>query len=410
MKLQPIFVVILTTFLNLNAQEAISGIDKLLIRNEAKNIAHKNNNRVEDSIKQYNTFLKALKNQIQAENKISGTLGFGLGIQNSENQDLSQFNISAKGTKGFYPGEFKFDSRIVTQVQDGQFIENLSNLSMSYDHHLGRSLASEGYIFIKRTTNNFLNIDQRYEVGSGIVWNFFLSGKGVTKNMDRLERRLTPKGQKKLKALTSYIPKKGKALSEENDDENLKLCNDNICLSDLENLTELEKTKIKKEIRRSIFSVIKQESKVRASLLGGLNYETERTTDSLRLRFRRDSIRKQSFAPVNLVRAVIAPGVELKIDQFELTSRAYFKLAISDNDLTSEVIMDDLTNKKTDYRIEWVNSASLKFNNKISVTATLNYVEINAPRRRFFVVNGENQLFVAAKRFTNFNVGFEYKL
>ena len=148
----------------------------------------------------------------------------------------------------------------------------------------------------------------------------------------------------------------------------------------------LKKKAIKKELKRSINSILKQESKVRASILAGLNYETERTSDSLKLVFRGDISEKQSFLPVNLVRLVVAPGLELKVDKFSFRSRCYFKLAISDNDLENIVTSDELLqDSKTDYRVEWENKATLAFSKKIEISAILNYIKINAPRRNFFL-------------------------
>ena len=266
------FTLVLTTFFFLNpifsqtSEDAISGIDKILIEYELSKKTKKKtlpgvDNSIADSIadKIFESFLKTFKKQIQTENKINGTLGFGLTLQNSQNQDLSQFKVSANVSRGFFPGEFEFKSEINVQVQDGRFIENLSNLSMSYDHHIGSDLTYEGYTFLKRTSNNFLNIDQRYEVGAGLIWNFILSGRNITKqedilsnskqdeNIERLrKRRLTSEGFKKIKAIRAYKPKNGKGLSENPKDDELELCIDGVCRPEGKLVKDVEKKSYQK--------------------------------------------------------------------------------------------------------------------------------------------------------------------
>ena len=105
-----------------------------------------------------------------------------------------------------------------------------------------------------------------------------------------------------------------------------------------------------------------------------------------------------------------------KIDQLEISSRCFLKIGISDNDLNNNIVYPNsidntmIRDKKTDYRLEWINKASLKISKKVEITATFNYTHINAPRRKFYLIEDTPELFVAANRFSNFNMGITYKI
>ena len=111
------------------AQDAITAIDKLKIEHlvRVKQLVDSKVDTTAKENKLYTKFLDSFKEQEQSELKINGELGFGLVVSNSQNQDLSQFAISAKVSRGFFPAEFGFSSSINVSVQDGKFIENLSD-------------------------------------------------------------------------------------------------------------------------------------------------------------------------------------------------------------------------------------------------------------------------------------------
>ncbi|WP_299315784.1 hypothetical protein [uncultured Aquimarina sp.] len=366
----------------------------------------------------YAKFLKNVKHQELTETQFKGKFGFGLTLNNSQNTDLTQFNVSAKIRRGFFPGDFKFNSELNVQLQNGNFVENFSDLSMSYDHHIGNKLNYEGYIFIKRTTNNFLNISQRYETGIGAVWNIYLSGKRAQKGTDKKNQKLlTTKGSLKYKEITDFeietdsTTKTNSSLESDNNEVFFAaFCNNTIC--NRANLKEEEGKALKKSLGRSIKSIQKMESKVRLSFLLGINYESEKTSDDLKL-FGNNIDSIGNFSPVNIFRLVAGPNIELQLDQFSFNSKLYFKPGISDNDLNNQVtfitLENEFENSKIDYRVEWISSASINFNKNISITGSFRYIHINAPRREFFNTDDGVQLFNAANRFTNFKMGLTYK-
>lgn len=427
-----LFVIIMLVTSNLPAQnKAIEAIDALLKDHYQKNDSN------DPDFKTYEAFLNGIKTQEWVERKFTGKLGFSLTLNNSQNTDLSQIGVAASVNRGFYPGEFNFDSELNVQLQDGKFVENISNVSMSYDHHFAKDLKYEGYAFVKRTTNNFLNINQRYEVGIGVVTNIFLSGKGLQNieekelkkgrtedeaeaiKEEKLERRLTEKGKSKYKKVTSYKIQDGLTtigLGEENNEAFLNLCGSTKCQS--ANLTEPQKTAFRESADRTIKSIAKMESKWRVSFLAGINYETERTTDSLKL-FRQDSMRYRSFDPVSLFRLVAAPNIEVQAKKVKFQSRCYFKLAVSDGTTNNKVFENDnsdpqarLEDEKMDFRIEWLNKLSFTVDPKIEVSINHMFVHINAPRRQFIDPGGDEgvQLFEAANRFNNVKLALTFKL
>jgi len=365
-------------------------------------------------VKRVKAYLNSLKRQEEIENSFTGEFKFGIDISDSKNKELVNVMVGAELNKGNYPGEINFNSLINVQLKDGQFIENLSVLSMSYDHHFNRQLDFEGYAFIKRSSNDFLNIEQRYEVGIGAVWNVVLSGKSLKgKN---IKRRLTPKGYEDYSKLTAFEVKD----VDQGEKTLIQLCDEKLCQDAA--ISKKDRKKFNESRDRILKAIQKRESRVRLSFLAGLNYEVEATKDSLKVYYQ-DSIRRNSFAPKNLVRLVVAPNLELQINELTMSSRCYIKLGISKDDLNDQI--EQINNEtisvskdlQTDFRIEWITSVTLKVSKKIKLTGSLNYEFINAPKRRFFDLNENNgltepnyMLFSAANRYTNFKIGMSYKL
>lgn len=70
--------------------------------------------------------------------------------------------------RGTYPGELGFFAEMGVSLADGRFSENVSRLHTAYDHYINPFV--EGYVFLDRLSDQFLSIDQRYEVGVGVVF------------------------------------------------------------------------------------------------------------------------------------------------------------------------------------------------------------------------------------------------
>lgn len=362
--------------------------------------------------------LEFLKDTYRELNKFTGKLHFSFKLKDSESQEQTDLTIGANITKGVYPGELNFNSLLNVQLLNGKFIENVSNLSMSYDHHLNNEIDTEAYIFLRRSSNNFLSIDQRYEIGAGVTLNLY-SGEYATKDKyddNQLDKVLKDDGVKKFKKLLKFASK------EEEEEEILKGSYAPLCVEDdcLKNNITVKESKIFNKVYRNITTGIrKQQSLWRASLLAGINYEIERSPDSLQLRYR-DSVRVQFFEPKELIRLVLGPKVEAQINELNIESVCYFKLGFFNDNLKDEITNTEINNTdiplsdtRTDYRVEWNTKASIKVSKKISINAILAYTWINAPRRRYYNFPTDSnmfELFRADRRYLNFTAGFEYKL
>jgi hypothetical protein len=75
-------------------------------------------------------------------------------------------------TIGTYPGEFSMDVGATLDFKrnnsDEELSEDVTSIKMSYDHYFTPKW--EGFAFFERFSDSFMQIDQRYEVGTGLKW------------------------------------------------------------------------------------------------------------------------------------------------------------------------------------------------------------------------------------------------
>jgi hypothetical protein len=81
--------------------------------------------------------------------------------------EADQYELSAglELRRGSYPGEFKFDAGVNVRLQRGELEENVRDLFVAYDYWA--SPWFEPFAFGRQFSDNYLDIDQRYEVGAG---------------------------------------------------------------------------------------------------------------------------------------------------------------------------------------------------------------------------------------------------
>lgn len=99
-------------------------------------------------------------------NEASGPITVG-DEEDEERRQLYKLNSRMNASYGRYPGQFKFRAGIGVTFEDGEFREDVSDLFVAYDRY-ARDWA-EFFVFADRSSDNFLSIDQRYEVGAGVV-------------------------------------------------------------------------------------------------------------------------------------------------------------------------------------------------------------------------------------------------
>ena len=111
-------------------------------------------------------------------------LAVGGEVKTEEGPAITNLNSVIDLNYGNFPGQLEVNSAVRVQVQDGKFTENVSAASISYDHYLEPWL--ETFVFIDRYADEYLSIDQRYEIGGGFEfesewpWRQSLTGKGTT--------------------------------------------------------------------------------------------------------------------------------------------------------------------------------------------------------------------------------------
>lgn len=134
--------------------------------------------------------IKNMNSSLKSLNSYKGASTFRYSsnqlFDSNEDKRLNQYNflIGLKLDKSIYPGEFSFNGIIGLNVNGNQFDESVSNINFSYDHDISSTknpLRRELFGFVSRSSNTYLNLTQRYEVGGGLIINFFsnrISQKG----------------------------------------------------------------------------------------------------------------------------------------------------------------------------------------------------------------------------------------
>ncbi|NNC33827.1 MAG: hypothetical protein HKO09_03015 [Croceitalea sp.] len=355
--------------------------------------------------------LKAyLLDETKLNEQFNGKISFGLNGQEVKNSNFFVISTGIELSKGTYPFTFDLSSSFQAQIQNGALLETVSNLSISFDYNYSeKHVGQESYVFLTATNNSFLGIDQRYEIGGGLIFNLYSAQKYITKGTPRIKANrtdgplnygLTEAGQVKLIGKNQDSILSDTSFNKEVDE--LRLFSEKS--SEMKNL--------KKARKQFTNNMIKQYSTTRLSLLAGVNYELEQTADSMEL-FNGDLIRRGAFDATNRFRFVLRPGFAMQGGNFKFKSTAYFKLGII-NEFKNEVRNGPAMDKKADYWTEWTNSLNFKFTEKIGLSIVYSLFYDNAPNRLFFNVSDNTtpdfRLFEAEKvyRFMGFN--FNYRL
>ncbi|QBA64793.1 hypothetical protein [Muriicola soli] len=353
---------------------------------------------------------KALKD---INDQFAGSIYFGLNGQEVKRDNFFVINTGISLSNGVYPFKFELNSGILAQIQNGSFSETVSNVSISFDYNFSdKNLSKQSYVFLNGTNNSYLGIDQRYEIGGGFILNYYSGNRSrKVENLksraidERNESGLTEEGVQKLMALN------GGNHSFNSEDRFLK--------AQLEKLQVQGEGKDREEVsillrkrRRVVNTLIKNFSSTRLSFLAGLNYELEKTADSLEL-FDGDQKRNRNFTATNRYRLVLRPGLDWRGENFSFSSKYYIKTGVFEEFYNR---VDDGINsdKRLDYWTEWITSFRFNFTQKIGVSITYTLFYDNAPNRAFFNVSttgGSNfRLFSAENKFKAILLSFTYGL
>ena len=347
-------------------------------------------------------YLLDLKRLHEEEKAFVGQVAFSLNGQETKNTNNFIIGTGVNFSKGVSPFEFEFNSNIQAQTDNGEFRETVSNIDISFDYNFTDNIRHESYVFVRRTANALLGIDQRYEIGGGYIFNTYRGNNDT----DKKYKGIIKKGSDKLR----IIDHSGELLNDGKDNvlgKNLETLAKNI--DGLANPRETILNR-RKEIRSGL---IKKYSKFRFSMLFGLNYELEKTKDSLPLYFNNETPIKNNFDATNRFRGVLRPGININGDNFSFSSKLYVKFGLFKK-INSEISEGLQVDDRVDYWSEWINSFDFQFTEKIGFRITYIFFYDNAPNRQFFNIGTATdpnyKVFEAEKRFSNIMFSFKYSL
>jgi hypothetical protein len=137
--------------------------------------------------------LAYLRAEEDRQRAIKGNITFGLTSDESGPRSLFKLNTGISLARGVFPSEFSVDSFLGLQMANGQVQEDVTSLKISYDYHTTNQL--QYFAFAERFSDNFLSVQQRYEVGFGARIGFDFGRVGDWRETDRqfanLRRNLT---------------------------------------------------------------------------------------------------------------------------------------------------------------------------------------------------------------------------
>ncbi len=136
--------------------------------------------------------MKNLRGYEQKQKELTGKAGFGFENNQTRTDKLFNLNAGIQVGRGIYPGEFTFTTKVDLTVRNGKFQENVSDIFLSYDYFplQKNQMWLENFVFLNRFKDEFIGIEQRYEVGGGAIFEFWdkkhLTDDGVGKRKDMM--------------------------------------------------------------------------------------------------------------------------------------------------------------------------------------------------------------------------------
>lgn len=319
------------------------------------------------------TLLKYLKEQEQKEKRFNGNARFGFAGDKTDAASLYKLNAGITVSRGYYPDKFEFANDVGLVLNNGTFRENVSNMFITYDHSLmkGDSLFLEDYMVMSRFSDEFLGIEQRYELGGGFIIAFW-------------SKKMTATGRSQYQQLTQLgiVPPNNPA-------DSLSLCIDGNCRNyALQNPQDNEAQQLYRARQLAKVALRKKYNKFRMALLSGLIVEVEKAfaTDSLLTTAGKQQF-TQSFDASLHLRWELRPTIDLRpTENWALKIRPYFKMPMP-WEWYSRVSNYGYTSKAIDYRLDVQTSLSIKLaewiNKQASVELQYRILYDNAPRRTY---------------------------
>lgn len=109
--------------------------------------------------------LAYLRREEDRQRALRADILFGLSGDEAGEKSLYKLNTGITLARGDFPSELSVVSRLGLQLRDGVLQEDVTSLQITYDYHATSRL--QYFAFAERFTDNFLSIQQRYEIGFG---------------------------------------------------------------------------------------------------------------------------------------------------------------------------------------------------------------------------------------------------
>jgi hypothetical protein len=308
-------------------------------------------------LKEIKDFKTSLKDAIEYKDKksFSGNVQFGFNGESTRDEDVGLFNVygGINLKWDLYPGELDLNTHFGINFTNGEIQQNLSNIDISYDHmhtNLGDGLLLENYFYIKRSTDAYLGIDQRYEVGAGIIVNHWFN------------RFVDPK--------KGTFPIGYGKKSDINTWNNLLQ----------PRLSDVNFQGFQSDFEEGYNKFKKSDSKLRLALLTGAYFELEQTSVN-------DSI---DLKATNKFRWVIRPTIDIKLNEgWRFSLRPFIKMGMPWSWTETFIAEDGQNSSRTDYTIDFTAKVSTQLlSQRIRIDLIYNLMFDNSPPRAF--VNGDN--------------------
>lgn len=344
-----------------------------------------------------------LRNHEIKQSQFNSTVRFGLNGDEAEDRSIYVANAGLNFKKGFYPGQLSVSSSVRVRLDNNVFRENVSNLRMTYDYNFTQE--TESYIYLDRFTDNFMNIDQRYELGGGIILPIFgglsddnLVGDGnqIIQNLNQIDFDTSSVfSDAEWYEVWENQTKKEKENWDESDRKQL--------ISSTKN----DLATLRKSWKNARATTIKTYAKWRTALLLGVTSETEIAKLSGTLtKIDGEEQLFEEQANKHTWRWTVRPTVDIQPNPFlKIKFRPYFKLPMP-WEWQEKVNLGEQSDNRMDWRMDLQSSLTIFFPTKlwnqnriISFSFSYQYLKDFSPPRLFLNDLGSNgkHLFLEAR-------------
>lgn len=317
--------------------------------------------------------IKYLKEQEQKEKKFNGITQFGFAGDKTGATSLYKINGGIAVSRGYYPDKFEFATDMGLVINNGVFSENVSNVFITFDHSLptGDSLFLENYMVMTRFSDEFLGIDQRYELGGGFIVALW-------------SKKLTATGKSEMKRLL-----KTNLARPQPDSDSVRICIDGQCANFRQtNPNSDDAELLYRAHQQAKVALRKKYNKFRLALLSGLIIEAEKitATDTLYTILGKQQF-TQSYDATLKLRWEMRPTIDVKpTDKWSFKIRPFIKMPMP-WEWYSTVNSHGFTSKAIDYRLDLLANLTIKLadwsNKQASLDVQYRILYDNAPQRNF---------------------------